>query len=388
MNWETMFAPRTQAMRRSAVRELLKVLGQPGMISFGGGLPAPELFPVAELREAAEVVLSKHAASALQYGQSEGLPELRAWLAERHACSAENVLIVSGSQQGLDLIGRVFLEPGDCVVTQNPTYLAMLLAWRPWEPCFVEPAAESGEGGLPRPARHGWNRALPNAKLVYVVPNFTNPAGTTLSLEERQQLARSGNLIVEDDPYGELRYEGEALPSILEMNREIVIHLGTVSKVLAPGLRIGWVIAPTPVIDKLALARQAADLQTSTFNQHLVLEVLQRGVLERQLPRLRAAYRERRDVMLQALQEHFPKEVTWTRPEGGMFLMVFLSEGMDASALLKDALREKVAFVPGEEFFFDGRGKSTMRLNFSNATPELIREGIRRLGKVISRATA
>ena len=365
MNWEKTFAQRTRRMRRSAVRELLKLVREPGMISFAGGMPAPELFPVDELRAAADAVLSRHAHSALQYGESEGLPALRAWIAERHGCAVENVLIVSGSQQGLDLIGRVFLDEGDPVVTENPTYLAMLSAWRPWNPRFA--------------VHHA------NPKLIYAVPNFQNPQGTTLSLPEREALVRTGNLIVEDDPYRELRFDGDALPAIREMAPDRVIYLGTFSKVLAPGLRLGWVIGPREVIDRLAQARQAVDLHTPTFNQWLVLAAVRDGVLERQIPRLREAYRERRDAMLRALGQYFPAEAAWTRPAGGMFLMLRLPERFDANALLKDALRKKVAFVPGEEFFFDGLGRNTLRLNFSNASPESIATGIQQLADCCSR---
>ena len=366
MNWEKLWAQRTEGMKRSAVRELLKVVRQPGMISFAGGLPAPELFPIEEMRTAADLVLSRDGTTALQYGESEGLPELRAWIGEQHGCAAENVLIVSGSQQGLDLIGRVFLNEGDVVVTANPTYLAMLSAWRPWRPSFAVAHADP--------------------KLTYCVPNFSNPDGLTLSLAEREQLVRSDHVIVEDDPYRELRFDGAPLPRMLELRRPNVIYLGSFSKMLAPGLRIGWVIGPTEVIGKLAQARQAMDLQTSTFNQRIVLEVVSQGLLERHIPRLCAAYRERRDVMLRALEQWFPKAATWSRPAGGMFLMVRLPEGFDATALLQAALREKVAFVPGEEFFFDGSGRNTMRLNFSNATLEVIDTGIHRLGTLVAKA--
>jgi 2-aminoadipate transaminase len=383
MNWDKVFAARTNTMKRSAVRELLKVTRQPGMISFAGGLPAAELFPVAELREATESVLRDHSSTALQYGESEGHPELRAWIGERYSTTASNVLIVSGAQQGLDLLGRVLLDSGDAVLVENPTYLALLSAWRPFGPKFIPAPREIHTAVHLRP------------KLIYVVPNYQNPQGTTLSLEPREELLAAvqsaGVALIEDDPYRELCFEGDPLPSLWELERrcghgENVVYLSTFSKVLAPGLRIGWVIGPSAVIEKLAQARQAVDLQTATFTQHIVLELLRRGALDRQIPRLRVAYRERRDAMLSALQEFFPSEANWTRPAGGMFLMVRLPEQIDTTELLSQSLQQKVAFVPGEEFFVDGSGKNTLRLNFSNSSPSLIETGIRRLGEVIKAA--
>lgn len=361
MNWANLFADRTRHMRRSAIRELLRCTRQPEMISFAGGLPAPEMFPLEEIHAAA----SRLPASALQYGETEGVVELRDWVAERFKRPRENVLIVSGAQQGLDLLGRVLFNEGDPVEVENPTYLALLAAWRPLGVRFVRQ----------------------NGKIAYTVPNYQNPQGTTLDLAQRRALVERGIGIVEDDPYRELRFEGEPLPTLLELDRgENVIHVSTFSKVLAPGLRVGWVIGPEAVIEKLVQAKQAVDLQTSTFNQMLILDLLRSGVWERQIPRLRSTYRERRDVMLAALEEHFPEGVTWTRPTGGMFLMVHLPADMNAAELLPACLAKNVAFVPGEEFHIDGMGKNTMRLNFSNAKPERIAEGIRRLAGVIRAA--
>jgi 2-aminoadipate transaminase len=471
MNWQPLFAERTAHMRRSTVRELLKALNQPGMISFAGGIPAPELFPVREVAEAVTTVLQRCGAAALQYGETEGVRELRDWIAARASrpqfqVRRENVLIVAGSQQALDLLGKVFLNAGDRVLVENPTYLAMLSAWRPLSPAFV-PVPSDGQGmcvdGLPGLLEQGGKPRTPEAptgsktsrgievrpltpslspsdgervpfragegksansahflgsggvKLIYLVPNFQNPQGTTLSLARRRQLAeyvrasvarrgRSGGAsevrevrpaLVEDDPYGELRYSGEALPSLLELDARAdaagaldtcVIHLGTFSKTLAPGLRVGWVIAPAEVIDKLVQAKQAADLHTSTLCQHVILQLLRDGVLEQQLPKLCVAYRQRRDTMLAALAKNFPHGTTWTRPEGGMFLLVTLPPRCQAKALLERALEQKVAFVPGDDFHLDGTGANTMRLNFSNATPERIEEGVRRLALLLAEA--
>ncbi len=398
MNWQPLFAQRTAQMRRSTVRELLKVTAQPGMISFGGGIPAPELFPVAEVAQAAAAVLQRSGEQALQYGETEGLAGLRDWVAARFhrphcRVRRENVMIVTGSQQALDLIGKVFLDAGDRVLVENPTYLAMLSAWRPMQPAF-EPLPSDREGACVETLTP---LLAEPAKLLYLVPDFQNPQGTSLSLPRRrllvEQLHGSNTILVEDDPYGALRYEGEALPSLLELDATTgpggeletrVIHLGTFSKVLSPGLRVGWVIAPAEAIDKLVQAKQAADLHTSTLCQHIILELLRNGVLERHLPRLRAAYGLRRDTMLAALAAHFPAEARWTRPDGGLFLLVTLPAHVEASALLKPALAQNVAFVPGDDFHLDGHGRNTMRLNFSNATPERIAEGVKRLGRVLA----
>lgn len=398
MNWNRAFSERTQSMKRSAVRELLKLTAQPEMISFAGGLPAPELFPVEEIKAATATVWETRAASALQYGQTEGLAELRDWVAESHSrpglsLGRENVLIVSGSQQGLDLIGRILLDEGDEVAVENPSYLAMFSAWRPSKPRFA-PVPSDAAGMVVEELAARQDRA---PKLLYINPDFQNPQGTTLGRERRKILAalarERGIAVAEDNPYTALRYEGDPLPSLLHLNASAradggfgseVIQLGSFSKVLAPGLRVGWVIAEETVIDKLVLAKQACDLHTCTLSQHVALEVARAGVLDRQIPRLCSAYRERRDAMLNALETCLAGTMTWTRPEGGMFLMARLPEGMDANEVLRQALRQKVAFVPGQDFHCDGRGQNTLRLNFSCAQPALIAEGIARLAKVIA----
>jgi 2-aminoadipate transaminase len=408
MHWPDWFAGRTALMQRSTVRELLKLLDRPGMISFAGGIPAPELFPVEETARATAIVLERHGREALQYGATEGLAPLRDWIARRFSrpgfeVRRENVMLVTGSQQGLDLLGKVFLDAGDRVLVENPTYLAMLSAWRPLRPAFA-PVPSDAKGicvdALPPLLRQG-------AKLIYLVPDFQNPQGTTLNLARRRQLlaaARGKAVIIEDNPYGELRYGGEPLPHLLELDgmeeagetpapprgerpgrerERCVIYLGTFSKILAPGFRVGWVIAPVEVIDKLVQAKQAADLHTSTFCQRVIFELIQGGVLETQVLRLRAAYAARRDAMLAALDRHFPPGTTWTRPEGGMFLLVTLPGAIEAKAVLSRALDCNVAFVPGDDFHVDGSGRNTLRLNFSNAAPEQIEEGVKRLAGVI-----
>jgi 2-aminoadipate transaminase len=376
-------------MKCTAVRELLKVTARPEIISFAGGLPAAELFPVARVKAAADAVLDRLGGQCLQYAETEGIGELRDWVARRYSTdqlrlARGNVLITCGAQQALDLIGRVLLEEGDRVVVENPTYLALLSAWRPQEVEFVP--APSDDAGLVVETLELVLEQCP--KLIYLVPNFQNPQGTTLSGPRREQLAallREYDVpLIEDDPYGELRYEGEALPHLLELDR--VIHTGTFSKVLMPGLRVGWVIAAPAVIEKFVQAKQAADLHTSTLSQWIALELVRSDFLDEHLPVLRRAYRERRDVMLEALERHFAPlgaSVTWTRPAGGMFLMVTLPPEMNANVLLAQALDRQVAFVPGEEFHLQGAGKNTLRLNFSNAKPAQIETGIARLAALV-----
>ena len=352
------------------------------MISFGGGLPAAELFPVAEFEGASENVLRQHGSSALQYGETEGVKELRDLIAKGGGVAGENVLITSGAQQALDLLGRVLINENDAVAVENPTYLALLSSWRVHRPVFI-PVSSDAEGLRVADLRSG-------IKLLYVVPNFQNPQGTTLSSERRIQIAefaqRERVIVVEDDPYGELRYEGEALSSIFSIAGKSdgpVVHVGTFSKVLAPGLRVGWVIAARPLIEKLVQAKQSADLHTSTFNQYVALHLVTSGLLEAHVPRLREEYRRRRDAMLHALSECMPASVSWSKPAGGMFLLMRLPEQLSGSAVAQAALAQNVLVVPGEDFHVAG-GQNTLRLNFSNCTPELIRTGIERLGRIIS----
>jgi 2-aminoadipate transaminase len=399
--WTSRYAARTKGITSSQIRELLKVTQRPGMISFGGGLPAPDVFPVQRFEEACHKVLTEQANQALQYGATEGYTPLRELIANNMArygikVKAENVLITSGSQQALDLIGKLFINAGDRVLVEAPTYLGALQAFNIYGAEYVSvPSDENGlcTDQLEEPLRSG-------PKFMYVLPNFQNPAGTTLSEGRRQELVlladRYGIPIVEDDPYGQLRYEGEHLPSLVVLDRENlrrdegysignVIYLSTFSKTLAPGLRLGWIVAPPDVIGKLAQLKQGADLHTSTFTQFVAYEVARDGFLDKHVKVIRQVYRERRDVMLQALQEFFPAEVTWTHPQGGLFLWVNLPKGLDIQAVFRSALEQNVAFVPGDSFYANDpqEGSRHMRLNFSNATPEQIREGIRRLAAAV-----
>ncbi len=390
MQWNEKYARRARLMTGSAIRELLKLTEQPDFISFAGGLPAPESFPVAEVAAAVQAILHDRGPQSLQYGATEGYRPLRELIARRtstdgHVVSVENVLITSGSQQALDLLGKVFLDVGDRVLLESPTYLAVLQAWNAYEATYLELPLD--EAGLDPAALEPALRGEP--KFLYCVPNFQNPTGVTLSLARRQRLvalaAAHGMPLVEDDPYGSLRFEGDALPSLLTIAGAVggVIQLSTFSKTLAPGLRVGWVVAPAEVIGRLALAKQGTDLHTGTLDQYIVHELLAGGQIEAGLPAIVARYRERRDTMLTALAEHFPADVRWTRPAGGMFLWVTLPRGIDASDLLPAAVERGVAFVPGKSFFPNGGGENTMRLNFSNASPERIREGIARLGSLL-----
>jgi 2-aminoadipate transaminase len=401
--WHERFAQRTQRMRSSAIRELLKLTENPDVISFGGGLPAPEVFPAAEVAAATRRVLDRSASSALQYSSTEGYVPLRELLVrhmERYGIKVgvSNILITTGSQQALELIGKLFVNPGDRVLVEEPTYLGALQAWTAYQAEYLPVPID--DDGMRIDLLEEALRAGP--KFAYVLPNFQNPGGTTLSLERRRRLvelaSHYGTPIVEDDPYGQLRYEGEHLPPLVKLDAELhrcangeqdfsgaVIYLSTLSKTLAPGLRVAWIVAPESVIQRLAQAKQGVDLHTSTFCQMVAYEVARGGFLDRHVRAIRKVYGERREAMLHALERHFPPEAHWTRPQGGLFLWVTLPAGLDSSELLKDALERKVAFVPGAAFHPRGGGERTLRLNFSYCKPATIEEGIRRLGEVVKR---
>lgn len=397
--WDHRFAQRTQRMGSSAIRELLKLTEQPDIISFGGGMPAPDVFPYEEFLAASQRVLREHGSVALQYGATEGYKPLREMIV-RHTnrfgieITPDNVLVTSGSQQALDLLGKILINPGDRILVESPTYLGALQAWASYGAEYV--TVPMDENGMVTDALEEALRSGP--KFIYVLPNFQNPTGVTLSLERRHKLIeladRYGVPIVEDDPYGQLRFEGEHLPPIVVLDSQLrengdkcyrgnVIYLSTFSKTLAPGLRLAWVIAPPEVIRKLVQAKQGADLHTSTFNQLVAYEVAHGGFLDRHVKLIRKVYGERRDVMLGAMDSYFPPGVEWTQPKGGLFLWGTMPKELDAADVLKDAIEQKVAFVPGSAFFPTGGGHNTMRLNFSNATPERIQTGIARLGKVL-----
>ena len=397
--WTSRYAQRTKGMKSSAIRELLKITQRPEVISFAGGLPAPDVFPTARFQEACQTVLQKYPEQALQYGATEGFEPLREMIARHTArygvkAKVENVLITSGSQQALDLIGKLLINSGDRVLVEAPTYLGALQAFNIYGAEYL--SVPSDEDGLRTDLLEGPLRSGP--KFMYVLPNFQNPGGTTLSEGRRHELVlmadRYGVPIVEDDPYGQLRYEGEHLPPLVVLDRENlrrdqgysignVIYLSTFSKTLAPGMRLGWIVAPPDVIAKMIQLKQGMDLHTSTFTQAVAYEVAKDGFLDEHVKLIRKVYGERREVMLAALKEHFPSEATWTHPKGGLFLWVTLPAGVDGKKLFDAALKLNVAFVPGDSFYagngFSDEGTRHLRLNFSNAKPDQIREGIRRL---------
>ena len=396
VDWQQLFAHRTERMRASDIREILKVTAQPDVISLAGGLPAPELFPVDEYRRAFEWVLETDGATALQYGPSEGYRPLRTFLAERlgrfgMGCGPDDVLITNGSQQALDVIAKVLLDPGDSVLVEKPTYLGALQAFNQYQATYAAvPMDDDGmrvdevERLLER------DRASHRIKFIYALPNFQNPTGRTMSLERRRRLVEVagyyGVPIVEDDPYGELRFEGPALPSLksLDTRGNGVLYLGTFSKILAPGFRLGWIVASPDALEVLLHGKQPSDLHTGMAQQMATAYVCRDGFVDQHVERIKAFYRERRDVMLRAIEEHFPADAHYTRPAGGLFVWVELPPHIDTRALLLEAVAQKVAFVPGQGFHPDGSGTNTLRLNFSNVPPEQLREGIRRLGQAIA----
>lgn len=401
--WDHRFAQRTQRMSSSAIRELLKFAENPDVISFAGGMPAPDVFPIEQFKEACLRVLDNNGPASLQYGSTDGYTPLREMIARHSArygisVNSDNILITSGSQQALDLLGKIFINRGDRILVESPTYIGALQAWNAYGAEFVPVPLD--EHGMVTSQLEDRLRAGP--KFIYVLPNFQNPTGATLAYDRRLKLIeladRYGVPIIEDDPYGQLRFEGENLPAIEVLDSQTraqnecysgnVIYLSTFSKTLAPGIRLAWVVAPPEVIRKLIQAKQGADLHTSTFNQIVAFEVAHGGFLDEHVKLIRKVYKERRDVMMDSLSEHMPEDTKWTHPKGGLFLWVTLPASLDAQDLFEDAVAEKVAFVPGTSFFAEGGGHNTMRLNFSNACPEKINEGIARLSSVVKKHLA
>ncbi|MCC6522556.1 MAG: PLP-dependent aminotransferase family protein [Polyangiaceae bacterium] len=377
-------------MPPSAVREILKVAEQPDVLSFAGGLPAPELFPVEAIAAAHAEVLSTMGPASLQYSTTEGYAPLRDWIAARLGqrgirAGAEDVLITNGSQQGIDLVARVLLDPGDVVAVESPSYLAALQTFAGCEAEFAP--IESDDDGLDVEALEHLVAERP-VKLIYVVPEFHNPKGTTLSLERRLRLVRLAQahriVVLEDDPYGALRFRGEAQPPLAALDDTgVVVHLGTFSKTLAPGMRLAWMVGSRELLRAAVIAKQAADLHTATLAQRAAAALLARFDYDAHLARIRTAYGERCLAMLGALERHFPAGSRWTKPDGGLFVWAELPFGLSADEIFADALRERVAFVPGSSFFADAPRPEFLRLNYSNRPPELIEEGIARLGRVV-----
>lgn len=389
------YASRMAQLKPSAIREILKTTVAPDVISFAGGLPAPELFPTDALRAAAEAVLSTEGPASLQYGVTEGHAPLRRWIAEHVGETVkldlppERVLVTHGSQQALDLISKVLLNPGDTVVVENPAYLGALQAFQSYEANIVGVAADA-EGIRPNLLEAALQARESRVKFLYLIPNYQNPTGTSWSAERRHEVARlaasRGVLVVEDDPYGRLRFSGEALPALgASAGNADWVYLGSTSKILAPGLRVGWLCTSCDSLyERLVTAKQACDLHTSSLTQRIVAHaVAQPDWLDRHVQTLIEVYRKRRDLMLTALQQEFAGVATWTRPEGGLFLWMSLVDKIDTLELLRRAAAHKVAFVPGAPFWVGHAPVNTLRLNFSNATEAGIVEGIARLARLV-----
>jgi 2-aminoadipate transaminase len=382
------FSERAWEMKSSAIREILKFTELPDVISFAGGLPAPELFPVEELKEACDRVLSNSGPRSLQYSLTMGHRPLREFLAERYRnkgipATEENIMITAGSQQGLDLIGRVFLDSGSFIVVEDPTYLGALQAFNAYNSHYQTVDMDE-EGMVISQVEEAIKKRKP--RFIYAVSNFQNPSGITMSKKRREdlvQLAREYYIpVIDDNPYGELRYAGEDLPSLKQLGGDLIIELGTFSKLISPGLRIGWVFTSKEVMRMFEKMKQGIDLHTNTFAQFVVYEYIKAGNLDKHIKLIKAEYSKRRKIMIDSLKKYCSDYVKWTKAEGGLFLWVFLPEHVSATELLKKALEKKVAYVPGKPFYVHGDKDNTLRLNFSNATPEKIEEGIKRLAQV------
>jgi 2-aminoadipate transaminase len=395
-----LFARRTQGMKSSAMRDLMAVTAQPDVISLAGGLPDTSTFPAEDLAALMAHVAVDSAAQALQYGPTEGLDELKGCIvevmgAEGMSVERDDILVTTGGQQVIDLVCKTLLDPGDVVIAEAPTYPGAVPVFSSYQADVVQIEMDDDgmrvdlmEEALDRLEAEG---RVP--KFIYTVPSFQNPAGVTLSLERRRRLVEVAKqrelLVLEDNPYGLLRYEGDPQPTLFALDGgEYVIYLGTFSKILSPGLRLGWTVAPRPVLDKMNLGKQGADLCSSPLTQYFVSAYFAERDWRRYLSDLVEIYRRRRDTMLDALAEHLPAEATWTRPQGGLFIWATLPDYIDTTDLLARALRDKVAFVPGRAAYLDGRGGSSLRLNFSGVGEDEIREGIRRIGKVVSEQVA
>lgn len=385
------FADRMSLMNSSVVRETLKLTAQPDIISFAGGMPAPEVFPVEAMRAAMDKVMTTKGRIALQYGPTDGYLPLREKIAARHRaagidCTAKNILMINGSQQGLDLAGKLFLNPGDLVVCESPTYTAALSAFQAYE-CGFLPIATDDDGMIPEDLERKL-ATNPRARMIYVIPTFQNPTGRTWSLERRKALlalAEKYSLpILEDNPYGDLRYEGETVPTLKSMDTQgLVVYMGSFSKVLSPGIRLGWLVAAPELLEKFNTAKQGADLQASTIMQLVVDTYLEDNDLDENIRNLNALYRKRRDLMLSLLEQEFPKGSSWTHPEGGLFIWATLPEHIDTARIMPEVVARKVAYIPGHSFFAEGGVTNTLRLNYSNSDEEKIVIGMKLMGEVL-----
>ncbi len=386
IQWQ--FSQRAEQLQSSAIREILKITMRPEIISFAGGLPSPQTFPVERMREAYDAVLSRAGKVALQYGPSDGYAPLREWIADSLSTSdcpivPEQVLMLSGSQQGLDLLGKVLIDEGSKVLVETPSYLGALQAFSVYRPEFVSVATDD-DGLVPE----ALDAVGQGARLLYSLPNFQNPTGRSMTLARRIALveacARLRVPLIEDDPYGALSYNGEPLPKLLNMNPAGVVYMGSFSKVLTPGIRLGYAVAPVPLARKMEQAKQATDLHTAQLTQMVVHEVVKDGFLTEHIPTIRKLYAAQCQSMLDALQEFFPAGASWTRPQGGMFIWVTLPKHINSMELLEAAVAQNVAFVPGAPFYANTPEPNTLRLSFVTVPPEQIRIGVEKLGKLIA----
>ena len=386
------FAERMANVKASEIRELLALTAKPEIISFAGGLPAPELFPVEEMQAAIDAVMKEGGKSAMQYGTTEGAPRLREQIADRLLAKnnirtdIKNILMTAGSQQGLDYAARLFVNPGDVIIMESPSYLGAINAFKLSQPNFVE--VPTNENGMIMEELEKVLATTPNVKLIYVIPDFQNPSGRTWPLERRKKfmeiISKYEIPVLEDNPYGELRYKGEYQPALKSMDEKgLVIYLGTFSKILAPGLRLGWIVANDEYINKFNLIAQAAVLQTSTFNIAVVSKYIDMFDLDAHVAEIRETYKHRCALMVDSMKKYFPAGVTFTDPDGGLFTWAELPEYINTKVMATQALEEKVAYVPGAGFFPNGGNDHCMRLNYSCMPDERIIEGIKRLGKVI-----
>jgi DNA-binding transcriptional MocR family regulator len=389
------FASRMTRVQPSAIRDLLRLGDDPGIISFGGGYPDASLFPAEQLSAIIQSSLAESKGASLQYTASNGLPRLRAQIAERMTrdgvpCGADDVLILQGGQQGLDLTAKMLIEPGDVIVTENPTFLGALIAFNPCEPRYAPVPMD--QDGMDMNALERTLRENPGTKLLYTVPDFQNPTGVTLSLARRKRLIALANefdlIVLEDTPYRELRYAGEAIPPIKSLDTEgRVIYLGSFSKILAPGLRLGWAVAAPDLLEKLGLLKVAADTQCGTLSMHAASAYLATHDIDAHIATIRATYRRKKDLMLDCIRRSFPQDIHFTDPEGGMFTWLTFPEGFDATAFMQDfALPEaKVAYVPGATFFPVREEMNHARVSYPGQTDDKIVEGMTRLGELLKR---
>jgi len=387
------FAKRTHHMQPSDIREIGKLTADPDIISFAGGMPDPQFFPIKKLKEIAGQILENDGKAALQYNSTKGYPPLREKIADRMKrmdiqVSADDIMIVSGSQQGIDFCGRVFLDEGDCVVCESPSYSGALNAFSAYLPEFIEISTD--DQGMDMYELEQTLSSRKNIKLIYVIPDFQNPTGRTWSLENRRKLIALCNRfdipVIEDDPYSQFRFSGNSVPALKSLDTENrVIYLGTFSKALCPGLRIGWVAATGDILDNIEIVKQVADIHSNSLAQREIDQYLGRYSLDEQVDRVSAVYGRRKALMIEAMRRFFPAECRWTDPEGGIFVWVEVPAHINTRHVLLDAVKEKVAFIPGGGFFPNSKKENTLRLNFSTTPDEKITEGIKRLGRILKK---